>query len=273
MIMARWVLMGRVRGIFAVLFLLAPLLVAPTSAVAAGPAYHVVRPGQTILKIARVYGVTPAQLRAWNGLVAPHQPVADGVLHVRKPAVALTGWRTRVERVTAAEVGWDPAAKCPVKPADLRKVWVTYIDFYGVAHPGSLVVHRKVTGSVQSAFRALYRMRFRIQAMQPVAVNAPRLADPEAITRAYECRTVAGSSTISQHAYGLAIDVNPVQNPMVRGSYVDPPAGTAFLERAPFRRGMIHRGGAERAFTRHGFPWGGRWRTLKDYMHFSTTNR
>ncbi|GGQ68231.1 hypothetical protein GCM10010166_42820 [Couchioplanes caeruleus subsp. azureus] len=246
---------------------------APASPAASTPRYHVVRPGETIKEIAAVYGITPAQLRAWNGILKPHQPSVDGVLHVGKPAVPLTGWRSSIERVTPAAVNWDPRKKCPVLPADLRKVWVTYIDFYGITRAGSIVVHKTIAKRIQRAFLSLYRMRFRIMGMSPMSVNAPWITDMATVTSGYSCRRVAGSKTLSQHAYGLAIDVNPVQNPMIRGSYIDPRSGTDFLARAAYRRGMMHAAGAVRAFTTNGLSWGGRWRTLKDYMHFSTTDR
>ncbi|MEV4642822.1 M15 family metallopeptidase [Actinoplanes sp. NPDC049548] len=246
---------------------------APASPASTTPPYHVVRPGETIKKIAAVYHITPAQLRAWNGIRKPNQPSVDGVLHVAKPQTTLTGWRSRVEQVTPAAVNWDPKKKCPVLPADLRKVWVTYIDFYGVARSGSIVVHKAIARPVQRAFLTLYRMRFRIMGMSPMSLNAPWITDMATVTSGYSCRKVAGSKTLSQHAYGLAIDVNPVQNPMIRGTYIDPRAGVDFLARSPYRRGMMHAGGAVRAFTANGLHWGGRWRTLKDYMHFSTTDR
>ncbi|GAA3909736.1 hypothetical protein Aau02nite_13920 [Amorphoplanes auranticolor] len=250
---------------------------APAAAVTpadAAPAYHVVRPGETIKSIARAHRLRPRDLRAWNGIVKPNQPHPDGVLNLARPAAGrLSGWRSTIEAVTPAAVNWDPARKCPVRPADLRKVWVTYIDFYGVPHQGSIVVHRSIATRTQGAFRTLYRMRFRIQGMSPMTLNAPYISDMSAVTSGYNCRVVSGSRTWSQHAYGKAIDVNPVQNPMVRGSYVDPAAGTDFLRRDVYRRGMMHATGAVRAFTDQGFYWGGRWKSLKDDMHFSMNNR
>lgn len=247
---------------------------AATTPAEAAPAYHVVRPGETIKSIAAAFGLRRRDLRAWNGIRRPNQPSPDGVLHLAKPvAGGLTGWRSSIEAVTPGMVNWDPAKKCPVRPVDLRKVWVTYIDFYGVSHQGSIVVHRTIATRTQRAFRALYRMRFRIQGMSPMTVNAPYLTDMGTVTAGYSCRAVNGSKTWSQHAYGKAIDVNPVQNPMVRDTYVDPAGGASFLRRDVYRRGMMHAAGAVRAFTANGFHWGGRWRTLRDDMHFSMNNR
>jgi hypothetical protein len=248
--------------------------VAATTPAQAAPAYHVVRPGETIKSIATRFGLRRRDLRAWNGIIKPNQPSADGVLNLAKPVGGgLSGWRSSVETVTPGAVNWDPTRKCPVPPADLRKVWVTYIDFYGVSHQGSIVVHRTIATRTQRAFQALYRMRFRIQGMSPMTLNAPYISDMGAVTSGYNCRTVNGSKTWSQHAYGKAVDVNPVQNPMVRGTYIDPTGGSSFLGRGAYRRGMMHAAGAVRAFTGNGFSWGGRWRNLKDAMHFSTNNR
>ena len=240
----------------------------------AAPAYHVVRPGETIKSIAARFGLRRRDLRAWNGIIKPNQPSADGVLNLAEPVGGgLSGWRSSIETVTPGAVNWAPAKKCPVPPAGLRKVWVTYIDFYGVSHQGSIVVHRTIAARTQRAFQALYRMRFRIQGMSPMTLNAPYISDMGAVTSGYNCRAVNGSKTWSQHAYGKAVDVNPVQNPMVRGTYIDPAGGTTFLQRGAYRRGMMHAAGAVRAFTDNGFHWGGRWRTLRDDMHFSMNNR
>ncbi|GAA2574475.1 hypothetical protein GCM10010435_57490 [Winogradskya consettensis] len=251
----------------------APARAGTASPAAATPPYHVVRPGETIKKIADFYGITPKQLRAWNAIVKPNQPSVDGVLNLAKPLSPLTGWRSWIENVTPGQVNWDPAKNCPVPPEDLRKVWVTYIDFYGVAHPGSIVVNKAIAARTQSVFLSLYRMRFRIQGMSPMTVNAPYITDYGTVTAGYSCRLIAGTKTVSQHAYGLAIDVNPVQNPMYRGTYVESGTEVTFMTRWAYRRGMMHAAGAVRAFTTNGFHWGGRWHTLKDYMHFSPTNK
>jgi hypothetical protein len=93
-------------------------------------------------------------------------------------------------------------------------------------------------------------------------------------TSAFNCRRVSGSSSWSMHAYGLAIDVNPVENPYVRGGRVQPPAGRAYLNRSRGRPGMAVEGGVlVEAFTARGWKWGGRWTGSRDYQHFSTNGR
>jgi hypothetical protein len=93
-------------------------------------------------------------------------------------------------------------------------------------------------------------------------------------TSAFNCRYVAGTTRWSEHAYGRAIDINPIQNPYVSGSYVSPAAGRAYADRSRRAPGMIHAGDVVvRAFASIGWKWGGYWRSSKDYQHFSSTGR
>ena len=167
-------------------------------------------------------------------------------------------------------------AGCPVGPAQLRLVRLSYWGFDGRAHTGALVVNRRVTGDLVSVFRRLYAARFQIRRMVPVAAyrgsdDASMAADN---TSAFNCRPVEGTSRWSMHAYGLAIDVNPLENPYVLGSRVSPPAGARFVDRSRRRPGMIFDGDAVvRAFAAAGWRWGGRWTSPVDYQHFSTNGR
>ena len=94
-------------------------------------------------------------------------------------------------------------------------------------------------------------------------------------TSAFNCRFVSGKPGVwSQHAYGRAIDINPIENPYVVPSsgYVSPPAGRRFADRSRNAPGMVHRRDAVvRAFAKVGWEWGGRWPGAKDYQHFSAT--
>ena len=93
-------------------------------------------------------------------------------------------------------------------------------------------------------------------------------------TSAFYCRHVAGTTTWSQHAYGRAIDINPVENPFVDGSHVFPRRGRRFLDRTDVRPGMIVEGGVVvRAFRGIGWGWGGAWSGAKDYQHLSANGR
>jgi hypothetical protein len=90
-------------------------------------------------------------------------------------------------------------------------------------------------------------------------------------TSGFNCRFVSGTRRWSMHAYGKAIDVNPVENPYVSGARVQPPAGRAYLDRSNVRPGMAVPGGIlVRSLATVGWKWGGRWRGTPDYQHFST---
>ena len=264
-------MLKRLLAVLGVLLVLIPAR--PTEAAAGTTVWHVVAPGETMRSIAAKFGLRVDDLGRWNQIVAPYPVHVDETLRLTRPAAPLPAWRTRVELVTPAMVNWDPRRKCPVPPADLRRIWVSYIDFQGAYHDGSIIMHKSLVLPTQSAFFTLFRWRFRIMAMAPMAVNMPGQTDMSIVTAGYQCRPVSGTKSWSEHAYGRAIDINPLQNPMIRGTFIDPRAGAMWLRRDRYRIGMMHAEGAVGALTRNGFQWGGRWRTLKDYMHFSPTNR
>ena len=170
----------------------------------------------------------------------------------------------RVLRVTATDLphSWRPG--CPVGPAELRLLRLAHWDFAGRRMIGELVVHRDVAADVVAVFRRLYRARFPIRRM--VRVDAYRGSDRASMaadnTSGFNCRfaQAAGPRRWSEHAYGRAIDVNPVENPYVQGPRVSPPAGRAFANRSRSRPGMAVAGGVlVQAFAARGWSWGGRW--------------
>lgn len=169
---------------------------------------------------------------------------------------------------------WRPG--CPVPLADLRYVTVTHWDMAGDAVTGELVVHADVADGVVRVFAELFAARYPVASMRLVddfggSDDASMAADN---TSAFNCRAITGGTGWSEHAYGRAIDVNPVENPyVVVGGHVAPPAGKAFADRhqAP---GVITAGDVVvRAFGGEGWRWGGSWTNPIDYQHFSTTGR
>ncbi len=164
------------------------------------------------------------------------------------------------------------------RPISSATVRLTYWGFDGRAHLGSLVVNRRVTGDVVAVFGRLYAARFPIRRMQPVSEY--RGSDDTSMaadnTSAFNCRRAVGSTTgaWSMHAYGLAVDVNPIENPYVLGGRVRPTAGRRYADRGRVRPGMAVAGGElVNAFASQGWAWGGRWTGSPDYQHFSTTGR
>jgi hypothetical protein len=166
---------------------------------------------------------------------------------------------------------------CPVPIEDLRLLTLDHWGFDGEIHQGTLIVNRDVAADVLGVFEALFDARFPIERMEPV--DAYGGDDDRSMaannTSAFNCRLVLNSASWSQHSYGWAIDVNPMQNPYVTtDGQVLPPGSEAFLDRSMKATGLIHAGGTVvDAFAAIGWAWGGSWSSPKDYQHFSLTGR
>ena len=182
----------------------------------------------------------------------------------------------RVSRVTAAQLRFSYRPGCPVPPSRLRRVRLAYWGLDRRRHLGVLVVNEQVTRDVAAVFRRLYAARFPIRRMRPV--DAYHGSDPRSMaadnTSAFNCRyaVAPGPKQWSVHAYGEAIDVNPVENPYLEGGRVQPRAGAPYADRARVRAGMaVQDGPLVQAFAAVGWQWGGRWSASPDYQHFSAT--
>jgi hypothetical protein len=181
-----------------------------------------------------------------------------------------------VSRVSAGDLPHSWHRGCPVAPAQLRRLRVSYWGFDRRAHSGALVVNASAVGPLTRVFARLYAARFAIRRLRPIDAyggSDERSLDADN-TAAFNCRyaVAAGPKRWSVHAYGLAIDVDPVENPYLEGGRVHPRAGRAYLDRSRVRRGMAVRGGVlVRAFAAVGWQWGGRWAGSPDYQHFSAT--
>ncbi len=171
-------------------------------------------------------------------------------------------------------VSWRPG--CPVPLRDLRLVQVSHVGFDGRVRRGRLVVHRDAARDIVRVFRRLYRAGFPIRRMRPVdAYGASDFRSIEADnTSAFNCRFVEGTRRWSEHAYGRAIDVNPIENPYVANGRTSHRASVRYVRRTPCRPGMACPGNVlVRAFREVGWAWGGDWRGVKDYQHFSASGR
>lgn len=187
-----------------------------------------------------------------------------------------TGQRTA--RVTAHELGKSWHSGCPVAPAGLRAVRLPFWGFDHHQHRGVLVVGASVVAPIEAAFRALDRARFPIRRMQPVSLygasdNRSMRADN---TSAFNCRFAVndGPRVWSEHAFGDAVDIDPLENPYRLNGRILPSAGRRYADRQRVRPGMITATGpVVRAFAAIGWGWGGRWPTTPDYQHFSVNGR
>jgi hypothetical protein len=192
-------------------------------------------------------------------------PPTDGAFHVT------TGPITPALR---RRMGATYQPGCPVPLSGLRYITLSFHGFDGRAHTGELVVNAGAVGRTTRAFRTLYALGFPIEQMTlPTGsdVSAPPTGDGNT-TAAFVCRKARGLTRFSAHAYGLAVDVNPFDNPYVKRDLVLPELASAYVDRHWVRPGMFLRGSpAVRAFTDQGFTWGGDFRSLKDYQHMTLT--
>jgi hypothetical protein len=218
----------------------------------------------------------PTVIPSLSTVVPSHASIAIGTPDATLTRFAggvfpLTGHVRRQVRTR----NWHPG--CPVPLKDLRLVRVRYWNFRGQVRTGPLVLHRKVAHDVLWVFRQLFQARFPIHRLdlaprpQPIDWDSTRN-----LSSSFNCRSATGNpGVLSEHSYGWAVDINPLQNPYVRsdGSVLRA-AAKPYRDRARRREGMIHPGDVVvRSFAAIGWSWGGDWRTLKDYMHFSLTSR
>ena len=159
--------------------------------------------------------------------------------------------------------------------SDLRYVTVKYIDFDGNEKSGELIVNVQVADDVLAIFKELYDAGYRIEKMRLIDdYNADDEASMEDNnTSAFNYRTIDGTDEISDHGYGVAIDINPLYNPYVRNGFgerdVLPVNGSAYADRsADFAYKIVSGDICYNAFVNRGWKWGGDWKSPVDYQHF-----
>jgi D-alanyl-D-alanine carboxypeptidase-like protein len=170
-------------------------------------------------------------------------------------------------------------AGCPVPLSGLRLLTVSYWGFDHHVYRGQLVTNADAAPKLAIVFRKLYALRFPIHHMALAAMYGPRSAHPGDgdVTASFECRQSVPSPCTggtasghwSNHAYGLALDLNPVENPYVGCGMTRDRTALSYLDRSRHRRGMVTPA-VVAAFASVGWGWGGSWTgSTKDYMHFS----
>lgn len=224
----------------------------------------------------RVLPTTP------DGKVPPQTTPVE--LHDRKLATNDTLPPPSLDQFESSisELDGDPLARstwhpgCPVGVDELRYVQVVFWGFDERSHTGELIAHRDVAEDLVEVMRSLYEARYPIEEMRivtPEDLNAEPTGDGNNTT-VFVCRAVTNGTRFSEHAYGLAIDINPFLNPYIRDGVVLPELAAAYLDRDRSAKGMVADGDlVVKAFQQIGWGWGGHWSSLKDYQHFALHNR
>jgi hypothetical protein len=191
------------------------------------------------------------------------------------PAAAVSG------PLTAADVPHSWRQGCPVAPSGLRKIRINRLDYKKRIARGAVVVRAGEARAIVKVLSAALNQRFPIRSLKPAdhyyagGRRTPTESDKASMragnTSAFNCRPVVGNPyRVSQHSYGNAIDINTIENPYVTSSAVYPAGSREYLDRSPYRRGMILRGGVVADRMRGlGWLWGARW-SHPDYQHFSS---
>ncbi|NUQ70326.1 MAG: M15 family metallopeptidase [Chthonomonadales bacterium] len=152
-----------------------------------------------------------------------------------------------------------------------RLVTVRYRSFDGRLHEGQIVIHRDLASDIVAIFREIERIGFPVARVVPIVrygwSDARSMADNN--TSGFNYRAKPRGGGLSKHAFGMAVDINPMQNPYIVGSTRLPPGARRDLRKA----GTFAGGRIVAAFERRGWTWGGRYRRGKDWQHFSKSVR
>lgn len=158
-----------------------------------------------------------------------------------------------------------------IKLSDLRYLRLSYVDFEDHEQVGELVCNKAIAEDLLAIFKDLYEARYPIRSIRLIDDyggddEASMAADN---TSCFNYRKKTGMRELSKHALGLAVDINPFENPYVRPSRVRPTGASAFADRTQdFPHKIDKNDLCYRLFRARGFSWGGSWRSVQDYQHF-----
>ena len=174
-----------------------------------------------------------------------------------------------------------PEAGCTVPYEDLNYVGLLYIDFNGEEQTGELICNKAIAQDMVEIFYELYRNDYRIERVRLVDEydGDDTLSMLDNNTSCFNYRVVDDTTTLSKHAFGCAIDINPFYNPYIiynkNGSgetYISPKGSEIYADRSQnFPYKIDENDLCYKLFTEHGFTWGGNWNSTKDYQHFQIT--
>lgn len=190
---------------------------------------------------------------------------------------SITPITAKIKKEMIAGGSWQIA--CPVSLEDLRYIRVKYLGFDGKTKIGQLIMHKSVSRDIVAIFQELYNIRYPIRKMHLIDKyhgNDWRSIEADN-TSAFNCRRATGSKKWSKHAYGRAIDINPIENPYIsRSGHISHKNSLQYRERLHKNISnqadhalLLKHDKAVKIFKRYGWQWGGDWSSVKDYQHFS----
>ncbi len=175
------------------------------------------------------------------------------------------------EKILARIDGRSYKEGCTVPLSELRYLTILHYNFKGQITRGELICNRAISDDLLEIFGALFDAKYQIERVE--LIDNFGADDRRSMiannSSAFNFRYISGSKTLSNHSYGMAIDINPLYNPYVRGKMVDPIESTPYADRTkPFAHKIDKNDLCYKEFTKRGFTWGGDWKSLKDYQHF-----
>jgi poly-gamma-glutamate synthesis protein (capsule biosynthesis protein) len=212
------------------------------------------------------------------------------LLSIWVPQVLIAEYTYRISEITPnikqrMIKGHSWKKNCPVGLKDLRYLRISYFDFNGKTKIGEMIVHKNVAQDVTQIFETLYAWKYPIRRMKLISdYNGSDFQSIEADnTSAFNCRHLTGNKKKwSNHAYGKAIDINPIENPYVsrKGTSVHkassefvPPFRKHKNTSSPFDHAMLlKKDPTVKLFKDFGWHWGGDWKYIKDFQHFDKNN-
>lgn len=154
---------------------------------------------------------------------------------------------------------------------DLRYINIKHYDFNGNIQIGEIIVHKEIAEETIKIFYELYESEYKINKMVLIDEynGSDELSMSDNNTTCFNYRVVKNSKTLSWHAFGLAIDINPLNNPYIKGNTISPQNAGDYINRKLQLPEMIYYNDfAYKTFTKYGWKWGGNYKSLKDYQHF-----
>lgn len=205
-----------------------------------------------------------------------YEPLSDDIIQrITGISYPVTADKKDTVSVTAVNIANSPD-EIQVSYDDLRYVSVLYYNFKGIERYGELICNKAIAQDIVEIFYELYQNEYQIEQIRLIDEYSgdDTLSMLDNNTSCFNYRVVDGTSSLSKHALGLAIDINPFYNPYVifkndGTTYISPQGSETYADRSKdFAYKIDENDLCYKLFKEHGFIWGGDWNSCKDYQHF-----